>query len=219
MKSRLGEIANILIPYASIIEMSTVNMIPFLRATLQNSKKISVCTLYITQMDDNLYSICDARDDPFDGKYFPTGSIEHPFTSERELSKSWFLTGNVPKESCSCESAKNLSFPMIIDYLYQRFQYYRLICFRKENYETKVIDLDFKSDKIKKSITTEFVNKRCEGGTIKDLIDIVNIQGRSFNLEGLRQREFSCVVGKLRDLGLQASTSNNRISYITFERK
>ena len=54
---------------------------------------------------------------------------------------------------------------------------------------------------------------------MRDLIELVMKRGRSFSLEGLKQKEINCIFSKLKSIGIISTIKHDMITMISFERK
>ena len=215
----IGELVGEIAPYAGRVEISMVNGIPFLRANLITNAYWTKSYLYVTQVKENLYTACDDPDDLNGNRYFPLGSISKPLIKEKEMIHSWFCSS----ESNTDDEFKSIKYNMnreaFLKYLYQLLMDYKLISISKKSLETPLLRLGFNSPKIKRRIEDSFnENDRYGNSTVSDLIDIINVEGKSFSLEGLKYKEVQYFILRLKDIGLRAVVNDDLLTELYFEK-
>lgn len=215
MQSTIGEIANELLPYSNKIEMNMVNDLPFIKANIGGSTGITKAIIYVIQTELHKYAICDDYNDPLN-RYLPTGNITNPFILEKEIIQRWYNDSN---DNIEINVLHDLDFESFVEYLYERLYHYGIILFNPENKDLKFSELGFNNIKIRNTIEKSFKFNSCESGTIKDLINIINKENKSFSLRGLREREINCIFAKLRSIGIHIVIEDKIITKLYFERK
>ena len=73
--------------------------------------------------------------------------------------------------------------------------------------------------KIRRVIDKEFSKNHCIHGTIRELIELVNIKNKQFDLSKLYEKELSCVYAKLKSIGIIATINSGHIIHTEYERK
>lgn len=215
MQSTIGEIANELLPYSNKIEMNMVNDLPFIKANIGGSTGITKAIIYVIQTELHKYAICDDYNDPLN-RYLPTGNITNPFILEKEIIQRWY---NDSSDNIEIKVLHDLDLESFVEYLYERLYHYGIILFNPENKDLKFSELGFNNIKIRNTIEKSFKFNSCESGTIKDLINIINKENKSFSLRGLREREINCIFAKLRSIGIHIVIEDKIITKLYFERK
>lgn len=216
MRSTIGEIVDVLLPYSNKVETTMVGGLPFVKAYLSGRNNTTKAIMYIVQMSSHIYSLCDDYDHPIGDNYFATGSTLVPFISEKEIISQWFENNKYEKEY---HIHTNISYNEFIEYTYERLWYYDIIRFNPKNKKIIFSELGFNNIKIRKTIDKSFESNNCNSNTIGDLIELVMKRGKSFSLEGLKQKEINCVFSKLKSIGIISTIKHDMITMISFERK
>lgn len=217
MNITIGELVNEILPFSPKIEMNIIGgHIPFLKAYLNNGYGgISKAVIYITQSDENKYSVCTDNNDPLD-KCIPTGDTANPFLSEKEFIHKWF---NEQYPHISIKIRNGLNLETFKEYFYDILFEYEIIKFDPKNKAERMSSMGFTSSKIRRVLDKSFTDNHCKDNRIKDLIDLVRYQEKPFSLETLRSREVSCVVAKLKNIGLDPTIEKNFITKIDYMRR
>lgn len=215
MQPTIGEIIDVLTPYANLLEVRTVNGFPFVRAHLAGSDGITKCYMYVKQIAEHQYAACDDRDDLHGRRFFPTGSISKPFVVEEELIHSWFSCGTNKDVRDYYDSVRNeLSYSDFLGYMYERLIEYDIIKFDQKVRDTKISMMDFSSVKIKRTIDRIMKGHGYRVGTIWDLFDLVMIKKEALTLEGLKSKEIQVLVSKLKCVGVDCVVNGYTIEHI-----
>ena len=184
MKSTIGEVVNEIIQYSNKIEMSIVNELPFIKVYLSGKNNTTKAIMYIIQVGNHVYSICDDYDYPIGERFFPTGNITNPFITEKEIVLGWFNNDSNIRNIINMKN--NITYDSLIEYIYNRLWYYDIIRFNPECRKIKFSELGFTSNKIRNIIDKSFIANNCKNGTIDDLIRLINNESKTFSLYGLR---------------------------------
>lgn len=219
MDVTIGEVINKVISFCNICEVNVVYGRPFLRLLIEAPSGITRAYMYVIQTSEHTYAVCDSWSDIHGHKYLPTGTISKPFIRESDLVKQWF-DGSTEDES---EFTTNLNLEKFMRYFYERLSFYEIIKFSPSNFDLKMVDMGFTSNKIKNTLSDTFKKKRRSKGTLADLIKLVMEDHKEFDLPTLLPRELSCVKGKLKDLGLEAiiegESANSKITHLSFAKR
>lgn len=217
MRTTIGELANSLIEYSNIIEVSNSHEIPFMKVLLGGSSGFAKGYVYIVQTDEHRYSVCDNHDELNGNRMFPSRSKANPFIVEKEIIQMKFGKSDVIFTNEYASVIHNLSVSEFQDHLYVLLNKYKIIKF-----DTKKLPLhlsrEFKNPKIKRIIDLNFSDMKYPNGTLKDFIDIVIKNGKPFNLGNLKARERQEVCSKLQGLGFVLSLDKNVITETKFEK-
>lgn len=216
MKVTIGELSEELLFYSNKIEITSVNDRPFMRVYLGGPHNTTKAIIYIIQTAEHKYSVCDNFDDLLGEKYFPTGSISKPFIKEKELVNELFPILDSNEESYFINGLNSLTF---INYLYNRLYYYNILQFNPNDSKIKISEMGFTSTRIRKGFDQGFKMNNCKSDQIKDLLNVVIKDKKPFNLGMLKNKEFSCIIAKMKDLGLSLKIQKGSIINIEFIRK
>lgn len=212
-----GEIVDKLLEYANIIEMTIVNKRPFIRALLGNGSGITKAYVYIIQVEEHQYSICDSYDDIGGNRFFPTGSRKNPFVKEKDIVDKKF---NTSRESCIDEYESvltDLSLSMLFDRIYEILFEYNIIKADPKRFPALLNQL-FSNPKIKRAIDIGFEELGCYHGSIGNFVDLVITDKNQFNLGNLKFKELKEVISKLKSIGIVPLIENNVIIKARLER-
>lgn len=215
MQSTIGEVVDQLLPYSNAVETTIVDDMPFVRAYISNASNITRAMVYVVQTGMNEYSVCDTQDEMLGNKLFPTGSISKPFISERSLIKDLF--GISDKSSINIKS--KLSTTGFSKYLIDCLWRYDIIRFNPDSFKIHMSDMGFNNVKLRQVINRSFNENNRRGGTLNDLIDIITIHHKKFNLNPLKEKDIRCISAKLKNIGLIITFDNGYITGVTFERR
>lgn len=214
----IGELIDDILPYVGNIETSLVNGIPFIRTNIISSNLITQSYLYIVQVDDYTYTACDDPEDSNGNRYFPCGTISRPLIKEKEMIRSWFCDRKV-KVPPSLRSVSCVNRVEFLKYFYKLLNEYKVISVKDDLIKTPLIDLGFNNSKIKDQIADSFIrNGMKRNSDSNDLINIVNLQKKTFRLDTLKGKDRQFIAHKLSDVGLQIIIHNDSIDEIRFER-
>lgn len=212
-----GEITDVLLEYTNVIELSVVNKMPFIRAFISNCYGITKAYVYIIQVEEHRYSICDNYDDVGGNRFFPTGSRINPFVKEKDIIDMKFNTKRKVDDTEYSSVITNLSPPMLFDRLYEILFEYNVITANPKTFPTLLSQI-FGNPKIKRSIDNGFKELNCYHGTIGDFVDLVITNRGQFNLGNLKSKELKEVDSKLRSVGIVPLIENNIIIKASLER-
>lgn len=216
MFTTIGELTNGLMEYANIIELSTFKNTPFIRALLGSGNGFTKAYVYIVQLKEHRYAVCDAHDDVCGNRYFPTGLYAKPFIQERDIIHMKYQTDSMTSgDYLSVVSGldENGFFRHLMNILYK----YDIIRMHPSMLSESLIQF-FSNGRIKRNIESTFRDKKCSG-TIEDFVNIVIRDHDSFNIGNLKQKEVKEVISKLKSIGIVSEISGNEIISATLERK
>lgn len=211
MKVTIGELSEYALQFSTKIEINEVNKIPFMKIYVTGYGNINRAFVYVVQVDENKYAVCDVPDEYNGNRYIPTGNISNPFILEKQLAGQWF----------SDKKPNDETFPVVNkegfrDYFFGVLHSYGLLRFNPKDFNTTIYDMGFKSDKVKRVLSRAFKDHHCPNKSMAELIDIFNHHNATFSLDSLREREIGCIVAKLKDLGLEATTNGDVITNIKY---
>ena len=216
MNITIGNLINYLLPYSNLLETKFICGVPFIRTGLRKESNVNIAMLYIIQTGEDRYSVLDTISDNFNDKYFPTGSIERPFISDKEFISHMFNSDeNMNNEIVYIKN--DISESMFVDYLLDILWYYNIIRLNPKKYDIKIIDMNFRSDKIKNIITNTFTRLGHQDGTVYDLLTVFIKEHKTFSLHGLRERELKHIQLQLKRVGIIAIIENETIVDIQLE--
>lgn len=216
MFTTIGELTNGLMEYANTMELSTVKNTPFIKALLGSGNGFTKAYIYIVQIVEHQYAVCDAHDDVCGNRYFPTGSYAKPFIQERDIIHMKYQTNSMISGDYSTVVSgldKDGFFRHLLNILYK----YDIIRIHPSMLSESMIHL-FSNGRIKRNMESTFRDKKCSG-TIEDFINIVIRDHESFNIGSLKQKEIKEVISKLKTIGIVPELSGHEIINATFERK
>lgn len=220
MKQTIGELVRYILPYANQLEISTVNDIPFMRCILSGRTKMGKSYVYIIQMNEHQYAMCDNDDDLLGERYFPTGNISRPFVTEKDIVSNWF---GPQRDTSTYDMVKiNLSVNDVVDNLYNILSYYDIIRFDlKKKYDLPIAtSMEIGRARLRNAISCIFSEKGKPSGTFRDLVDIVIKNDDKIDLGMLRDRDIQHIKTKMRDYhGIEITIKNNCIVDVIFEKQ
>lgn len=217
MNITIGELVNDILPFSPKIEMNIIGgSIPYIKAYLNNGNGgISKAIIYVIQVGEHKYTVCDNNSDPLD-RFIPSGNITNPFIYEKDVIHRWF---NEQHEPTNIRIKANITFDFFRKYFYDILFEYEIIRFDPNSKYITMSAMGFTSSKIRKVIDSSFIENQCKDNRIEDLIDLVMYQNKPFSLRTLRPRELGCVVGKLKNIGLDVTVEKNFITKIDYVRR
>lgn len=219
MQITIGEVVNELSKYSNLVETSITNGMPFVRAFISSSTSHTKLYMYVAQIKDGIYSVCDDISDTNGSRFFPTGNPNKPFIREIERVHIMYGGSGTIDDSWSM-SVSDVDYPDFVMYLYQRLKDLKMLKISQKILDSNVVSLGFNSIRIQRIIEKGFNEKNIRnGGTVEDLVKIVNKDKESFSLHGLRNKDIQCIVSKLEDVGLNISTRGGYIVDTTFVRR
>lgn len=210
MRVTIGEVMNSLLPYCSTIETSMFHHFPFLRAVI-TSNDCARCFMYVKQLEEHIYAVCDSSQDSNGQRYFPTGSISKPFIIEQDLVKSWFGASYEDHPDWYEGVQTDLDYTAFLRYLFQCLLKYDILSISDKTLSTAVSDIGFTSIKIKRSIDRAMKEQGFRIGTIQDLIDLVYIQQKQITFTGLKPKELQILSQHLRLKGISVEMEDKTI--------
>lgn len=216
MFTTIGELTNVLIEYTTVMEMSIVNNTPFIRALLGSGNGFTKAYVYIVQLSEHRYAVCDNYDDVCGNRYFPTGSINKPFIQERDIIRMKYPTKS-PNMADYSTVVSGLNPNDFFNHLLHILHKYDIIRIDPETLSTSMIHM-FDNGRVKRNVESSFRNYKCSG-SIGDLINIVVRDQNSFNLGNLKQKEVKEVISRLKTVGIIPETSGCEIIRISLERR
>lgn len=215
MQSTIGEIVDQLLPYSNSVDSVIINDIPFVRAYISNDSNITRAILYVVQTQLHEYSVCDAPDEILGNRVFPTGSISKPFISESSFINDMFGI----KNNTSINTKNKLSASNFLKYLMDRTWYYDVTRFNPSNFRINMSEMGFNNSKLRHVINRSFSENGRRDGTLEDLMNIVVVQHKKFNLNPLKEKDIRCISAKLKNVGIIITSDNGYITGVTFERR
>lgn len=219
MHYTIGDIVNIILPYSNDINIKVMNGMPFLKASIKDVSKFTKFWIYVIQLKDYTYSVCESHDDVFN-RYYPSGIIDKPFITETDLIRKIFnLDTNNDISYMYDKVISDLDLDGFFIYFIKRLYRNKIIRFNLKNLDTRLINLGFTSPRILRVIDRPFEVRNIKNGTILDLLDIVVKRNEDFSLGKLKEKEIRVIEIKLKELGLRPhiNHTNNSINNITFE--
>lgn len=216
MFTTIGELTNGLMEYINLLEMSTVKDTPFIRALLGSGNGFTKAYVYIVQLMEHRYAVCDNYDDVCGNRYFPTGSYGKPFIQERDIVHMKYQTDSRLLGDYSTvvsDLDKNGFFRHLLYILYK----YNIIRM-DPSILSEPLTQSFSNGRIKRNIETTFRDKKCSG-TIEDFINIVIRDQDNFDLGNLKQKEVKEVISKLKTIGIVPEMHDHKIIHASLERR
>lgn len=220
MRQTIGELVRYILPYANRLEISTVNDIPFMRCILGGRSKMGKVYVYILQMNEHQYAICDNDDDLLGERYLPTGSVSKPFILEKDLVNNWF--NDSQGDLSGYDRVKTqLTVNDVVDYLHNILSYYSIIRFDLNKYDANIASsIGDGRIKAKNAISKIFNEKGRPSGTIRDLIDIVIKNGDKIDLSRLKNTDIQYIKTRMSDCyGIELVIRSDCIIDVIFEKR
>lgn len=217
MPITLGCISNILMPYCNKVELTHTNGVPLLRAYLSTNTGFTRGYMYVVQHDDGLFSACDNPDDLHGNRFFPSGLVDKPFISEKEVINRYASDRSPSAQYTSIIT--HATSKEIMRYVFDTLYRYQITKVDVTTLGTVMIDMGFTSTRIKRSIDKAFSENKAHVGRIMDLFDIIWLQHKHFVLPQLRQREIAVIIAKLRDLGITAKCNDRGICDVMIDKR
>lgn len=212
MRTTIGEIIDIILPYSNSIEMSMVNDTPFIRARLSGKLGFTKSYLYILQTSEHVYSIADSNDDANGERYFPTGSVISPFIKEKEIIQIW----NGGYECNKNNVNNNIKYDDFFIIFYILLWKYEIIKFNPKLFKMPIIDIKFVSKKVNKLIETGLYEQKCHNFTIHGLFNTLIKDKKQIYLGNIRQREIKDFISKMKQIGIDININKNCITNMSF---
>jgi len=218
MKITIGELINEVMKYSSSVEMIMKNGIPYVHAYMSNSKNHIMSYLNIAQTDEFIYYAIDDINETCGARFIPNGSTSKPFI--RELDRIHELYGGIgfidDSYTLSVENANYEEFMIFfINLLIDR----EVIKVTPNIMKLKIEDIGFHNVKIRRIISKVFNESNMRTGTIQDLIYLILVYKKKFNISSLRSKDIQFVYDKLKDYGIICEIKDGIINGITFEKR
>lgn len=211
MHITIGELVDDILPYANKIETCFIHERPLLKAFISGATGTTKAFIYIMQIRDHKYVLCD-NDDVLNGeRYFITFNQDIPFIKEKEMADRWFPSEGIEEKEYGNTKVKYVSYDKFWMYFHERLAYYGIIKITQDELRRDIADMGFTSEKIKRVFRESFAENGCKGNTVGDLVDVVSHQHKNFKLPSLRPRELTCIIGKFSDVGLDLTIERNNI--------
>lgn len=218
MKVTIGELINELMLYSRNIEVNMTGDIPFLKADLGDNSKCTRAHVYIVQVAEHQYSICDYHDDLHGNRYIPTQNFENPFMKEKKLiqHKYGFPIHDDEKDSVLL----NVGYLSFLDHFYNLLFEYEIIRINPKSFNNLITDSEFLplSPRPLKALELLFKDRKIVNPKIKDLITIVKNPSDVFNIRGIKEKDIKELENKFQNIGINLVIQKNIISDINFEK-
>lgn len=208
----IGEIVDELIPFSSLVRSNILSGFPYVTASIRGGGNCTRLYISVMQMSEHFYAVA-VTDDVFNGnRYIPTGNPDKPFIHEK-----YFISGGSDEyPDIKNEYVRSDEFH---NWLFNQLHSFGIIRFNPDDWSTLFTELGFNSVKIRRVIDKEFSKNHCIHGTIRELIELVNIKNKQFDLSKLYEKELSCVYAKLKSIGIIATINSGHIIHTEYERK
>lgn len=211
MRTTIGEIIDIILPYSNSIEMSMVNDTPFIRTRLSGKLGFTKAYLYILQTDEHIYSIADSNNDTNGERYFPTGSVISPFIKEKDLIQIW-NGGNVNNRN----NRNNITYDDFFNVFYILLWKYEIIKFNPKLFKMLIINIKFISKKVNRFIENGLLEQKCHNLTIQGLFDTLIKDKKQIHLGNIKQKEIKDFISKMKQIGIDMNINKNYITNMSF---
>lgn len=216
MRSTIGEIANIILPFTSMIQISESANRPFLKANIMSGNHFLKFTLYVTQIAEHEYAIIDTNNDINGYHYFANSSISRPFIIEQDMIRSQFSENFHWYDRVVSHLDSTTFFQHFLNLLYE----YQIISYKTESNDIVLEYMEINSPKIRRAVKKAFKERGvATNGTIWNLIEIMYEKEETFWLRGLTDREASVIVAKLKSIGLQTTIDRDLLTTLQFIRR
>lgn len=218
MKITIGELVNELMLYSRNIEINMAGPLPFLKADLGDNDRYTRGHIYIVQVAEHQYSICDYHDDIHGNRYLPTQNLDHPFIKEKRLSQLKF---GLPVEDIEKHSiVLNAGYLAFLNHFYRLlFQYgvtkVNPTVFYKQITDPEVIPLP---SRVAKGLESIFKGRNIPDPTILDLITLVKNPSEVFTIRGIKEKDIKILEAKFESIGIILTMQKNVITDIHFEK-
>lgn len=213
MRTTIGEIVDIILPYSNIIEMSMINNTPFIRTRLSDKSGFTQAYLYILQTNEHVYSIADDNNDTIGERYFPTGSVISPFVKEKDLIQIWYKGGENNNEKII---NNNIPYNDFFNIFYTLLWKYEIIKFNPKLFKMPISDINFASKKVLTFIEKGLYDQKCNNFNIQGLVDTITKYKKQVCLGNIRQKEIKDMIYKMKQIGIDIQVNKNCIVNISF---
>ena len=220
MKITIGEVVNELMPYSRHVEINMAGDFPFIKADIGSNSKCTKAHIYVVQVDEHKYSICDYHDDLHGNRYIPTQSIEKPFVKEKKLIQHKF---DIPVHDDDNEEDSvllNVGYLSFLDHLYTLLSQYGVIRTSPKVLNKQITDRDVLPliPRAAKALETVFKDRKMSDPKIKDLITIVKNPSDVFSIRGMKEKDVKDLENKFKNIGINLVIQRNTITDIHFEK-
>ena len=218
MKITIGELVNELMFYSRNIEISMAGPLPFLKADLGDSDRFTRGHIYIVQVAEHQYSICDYHDNLHGNRYVPTQNLDHPFIKEKKLSQQIF---GFPIEDNEKHSiVLNAGYLAFLNHFYNLLFKYGVIKVNPSLFYNQITDSETLSlpPRVAKGLESIFKGRNIPDPTILDLITLVKNPCEVFTIRGIKEKDIKILESKFESIGIILTMQKNVITDIYFEK-
>ena len=218
MKITIGELINELILYSRNIEITMSGAFPFIKADLGDNERFTRGHIYIVQIAEHQYSICDHHDDLHGNRYMPTQNIDHPFIKEKTLAQQKF---GFPAEDNERHSMLlNVGYLGFINHFHNLLFQYGVIKINPNVFYKQITDSEAFPlvPRIAKALESIFKGRNIPYPKIIDLITIVKNPSDVFNIRGIKEKDIKILEAKFESIGIVLVIEKNVITDIHFEK-
>lgn len=218
MKITIGETINELMLYSRNVEMSMSGCFPFIKADIGTTSNTKA-HVYIVQVAEHKYSICDYHDDLHGNRYVPTQNSNKPFIKERYLIQQKFGI-TIPNYEEEESILLNVGYLTFLDHFYSILSKYKIIkagpkLFNRQISDRVVLPL---LPRLSKGLETVFKDRKITDPKIKDLITIVKNPSDKFNIRGVKEKDIKELETKFKNIGINLVIQGNVVTDIHFEK-
>ena len=211
MNITIGEIIDVILPFASTITVSKRSLFPWITANIEGGSSVTRLFISVKQVSEWTYSAV-VTDDVYNGnRLIPTDTVEPPFIQEKS-----FLSYEYNQKDI--DGKNNMNVIQFRRWLFRILYTYRVIKFDPCNWSKRVVDLGFNSTKIRRCIDKTMRKMKCYKGDIFNLIESINTKHEKFSMEELEDKEIRCIYAKLKSLGLNPIIIDKNIVKIEYEK-
>ena len=216
MRVTIGEVVNELLPYSRDMRISMAGDFPFLEAEIGTNSRYTKGHLYIVQVSENKYSICDCRDNLHGNGYIPTQNLENPFVKEKQIIADMYVYKNSDDEPDSI--TLNLEYPKFITHLHKLLFQYGVVRIDPKIFTKKISDHDTipLTPRVLNGLESIFKEYKILDPKIKDLINIVKTKLTKFNIQPIKGKDVKDMQNKFQHIGINLIIEKNIITDITF---
>lgn len=215
MRITIGELISEILPFSKSIDVSMVGDFPILKASIGNKKGFTVSYLYIMQVKENQYSVCETADELHGNGYIVEPSTTHPFIKEKEFIRR---RSGKPERKGDKNDIVYVSKNEFIKYFLELLKGHKLIKVPRNILEMPLSKMDFQSKKISKQLSILCKIKEYDSCVVQDIIFMMKkIDG--IHLKNFKKDEIQDICKKFKQYGILLDVIDNTITSILLEPK
>lgn len=221
MRITIGELINELSSYSRNIEIKTVGNVPFIKADIGN-EYFTKGHIYIVQVSEHKYSICDCQDDLHGNRYIPTQDKDNPFIKEKMIiqNKFQYKSEDIEEEDDENSIVLNIGYLSFLEKFYEILFKYQVIKVDPKIFNDRITMLESLKpyQRLISQMNLIFKSKKIPDAKVRDLIRIVKLPQNSFNIRSMKKGDIKILETQFKKMGIHLIIRKNVIADLYFEK-